>query len=276
MIYHYTDLNAVKSIIENSKLWLTDYKFLNDKEELRAGYRILVEALNDFDDYPEECSQEFIERMQVAISYITTQDLFSPNENKIFVSSFSLASDSLSQWRSYGMFSVEFDESDFAELQAKKEIYFLDCKYILDSGDALDDANDIIKDSLIPHMLKVYNSEPHWLEVELSYMVDIYALTFKHAAFYEEQEKRLVISCGPDDDDIKFRAKGNILIPYLEFEFPHSSIQSVMIGPIDNQDLSEDSLVLFTSLISRRIAKKENKPEFHINIESSALPYRNL
>lgn len=276
MIYHYTDLNAVKSIIENSKLWLTDYKFLNDKEELRAGYRILVEALNDFDDYPEECSQEFIERMQVAISYITTQDLFSPNENKIFVSSFSLDPDSLSQWRSYGMFSVEFDESYFAESKAKKEIYFLDCKYILDSGDALDDANDIIKDSLIPHMLKVYNSEPHWLEVELSYMVDIYALTFKHAAFNEEQEKRLVISCGPDDDDIKFRAKGNILIPYLEFEFPHSSIQSVMIGPIDNQDLSEDSLVLFTNLISRRIAKKENKPEFHINVESSDLPYRNL
>lgn len=276
MIYHYTDLNAVKSIIENSKLWLTDYKYLNDKEELRAGYRILIDALNAYDDYPEECSQEFIDRLKVAIAYVTTQDLFSPNENKIFVSSFSLDPDSLSQWRSYGMFSVEFDESAFAELQAKKEIYLLDCKYILDEGDALDDANDIIKDSLIPHMLKVYESEPHWLEVELSYMVDIYALTFKHAAFYEEQEKRLVISCGPDDDDIKFRAKGNVLIPYLEFEFPHSSIESVMIGPIDNQLLSEDSLVLFTSLISKRIAKKEKKPEFYISVERSDLPYRNL
>lgn len=276
MIYHYTDLNAVQSILENSKLWLTDYKFLNDKEEFRAGYGILIDALKTFDDYPEECPEGFKDKMQLAISYVSTQDLFSPTPNKIFVSSFSLDPDSLSQWRSYGMFSIEFDESTFAELQAKKEIFLLDCKYILDRGDSLDDAIEIIKESLIPHLLKVYESGPHWLEIELSYMIDIYALTFKHSAFYEEQEKRLVISCSPDDKDIKFRAKGNILIPYFEFEFPHSSIQSVMIGPIDNQDISEDSLVLFTQQISNRIAKKENNPGFYIDVETSDLPYRNL
>lgn len=49
-----------------------------------------------------------------------------------------------------------------------------------------------------------------------------------------------------------------------------------MIGPIDNQLLSEDSLVLFTSLISKRIAKKEKKPELYISVERSDLPYRNL
>ena len=32
-IYHYTSPNGFKSIIENSKIWFTDSRFLNDIEE---------------------------------------------------------------------------------------------------------------------------------------------------------------------------------------------------------------------------------------------------
>jgi uncharacterized Fe-S radical SAM superfamily protein PflX len=37
MIYHYTDLYAAKSITENAEVWLTDYRYLNDKENFERS-----------------------------------------------------------------------------------------------------------------------------------------------------------------------------------------------------------------------------------------------
>ena len=39
MIYHYTDLYAAKSITENAEVWLTDYRYLNDKEEFLKKHK---------------------------------------------------------------------------------------------------------------------------------------------------------------------------------------------------------------------------------------------
>ncbi|MGC9770519.1 hypothetical protein P4I21_24435, partial [Escherichia coli] len=47
MIYHYTDLNAATSIANNAQMWLADYRFLNDKEEFKQGFEVLLEALGN-------------------------------------------------------------------------------------------------------------------------------------------------------------------------------------------------------------------------------------
>lgn len=44
-LYHYTDVNAVKSILERKKLWLTDVRFLNDAEEMSEGFKIIIRYL---------------------------------------------------------------------------------------------------------------------------------------------------------------------------------------------------------------------------------------
>lgn len=74
MLFHYTDLNAVQSILVNSKLWLTDYNFLNDKEELKAGYELLMEALEHFDDYPEGCSTECVNAIKSSILFLSEHE----------------------------------------------------------------------------------------------------------------------------------------------------------------------------------------------------------
>jgi len=33
-LYHYTDANGLKGIIENDEIWFTDYRYLNDPSEL--------------------------------------------------------------------------------------------------------------------------------------------------------------------------------------------------------------------------------------------------
>jgi len=49
-LFHYTDADAVKSIIENERLWFTDFRFLNDSQELHEGFAVLAEILNDPND----------------------------------------------------------------------------------------------------------------------------------------------------------------------------------------------------------------------------------
>lgn len=276
MLFHYTDLNAVQSILVNSKLWLTDYNFLNDKEELKAGYEYLIEALEHFDDYPEECSTACINAIKSSIRFLSEHERLPEQKYCIFVSSFSLAPDSLTQWRSYGMFSVEFNKDSLIASNRLSNLFLLECKYILDKNDALDDANQIIKDEIIPRLMITYKKTRRFLNVELSYLVDLFALSFKHAAFYEEQEERIVMVFPPDDDLIKFRAKGNILIPYVELPFPTSSIDSVKIGPIDNQELSAQSLYLLTDQVSRKVRELNKNSDFAIAVETSDLPYRSI
>jgi len=59
LIYHYTDLNAAISIARHSKLWLTDTRFLNDKEEFSLGLEYLIETLTMFNEYPDGTSDNF-------------------------------------------------------------------------------------------------------------------------------------------------------------------------------------------------------------------------
>ena len=276
MIYHYTDLNATKSILENSKLWLTDYNFLNDKQEFNHGFNILIECLEEFDDFPDECSENFIHRFREAVKFIKQDNFSMLEKNKIFVTSFSMAPDSLNQWRSYGMFSVEFNETFFPELQEKEDLYYLDCHYILDYHETKEYAEILIKEKILPVLLQLSDRQHMILmDLELSYLIDIYALSFKDGAFVDEQEMRLVVSCAPDEDSIQFRAKGNILIPYLELELSPLSINSVTIGPIDNQSLSASSLNMLASKISRRV-QMNNDNEYFLTIETSDIPFRSL
>lgn len=174
------------------------------------------------------------------------------------------------------MFSVEFNKDSLIASNKFGNVFLLECKYILDREDALDDANEIIKNEIIPRLIYIYKKSKLSLNVELPYLIDLFALSFKHPAFYEEQEERLVMIFPPDDDLIKFRAKGDILIPYVELPFPTSSIDSVKIGPIDNQELSAHSLYLLTEQVSRKVRRQNNNSDFIITVETSDLPYRSI
>lgn len=77
MIYHYTDLNAAKSITENAQIWLTDYRFLNDKEEFTNGHEVLLDALNEYNDYSGKYPQKFIDDIGKAVEFIRDRGVMS-------------------------------------------------------------------------------------------------------------------------------------------------------------------------------------------------------
>lgn len=272
MIYHYTDLNAAKSITENAQVWLTDYRFLNDKEEFTNGYEVLLDALDEYHDYSGKYPKDFIDDMTKAVGFIRGSGFQALERNNIFVSSFSRTPDLLNQWRSYGMYCLELNEFFFRD----DEVVVLDCHYLQHEGDALDYANGLINDYIFPELVEVWSKNKSLVSLELSSLIDIYALSFKHQAFYDENEIRFVISCSPDDKRINFRVRGNLLIPYIPLAFEPQLLKSITVGPIDNQELACASLTTFSENISRKVKQGQGDIEYWLVVENSEIPYRNI
>lgn len=272
MIYHYTDLNAAISIAMNSEVWLTDYRFLNDKEEFIEGYRILLQAFENYHDSRGEYPNEFMDDIAKALDFVQSEGFQSVKRNNIFVSSFSTVPDLLGQWRSYGKYCLELDSSFFRD----DEVVVLDCYYLHHIGDAMDYAPILIEDEILPELLTLWERDKVMLSSELSSLLDIYALSFKHQAFSDECETRFVISCSGDDERISFRPKGDILIPYIPVKFAPHLLRSIMIGPVNNQDLACESLMMFSDKISANIRKETECSEYVLDIQSSDIPYRDI
>jgi len=272
MIYHYTDLNAAKSITENAQVWLTDYRFLNDKEEFTNGYEVLLDALDEYRNYAEKYPKDFIDDIANAVEFIRGAGFQVCERNNIFVASFSQIPDLLSQWRSYGMYSLELDDEFFRD----DEVVVLNCHYLHHPNDALNYADNLIAEYILPELMSVWDRNKSFVSVELSSLIDIYALSFKHAAFCDENEIRFVISCSSDDERINYRVKGNLLIPYIPFKFEPQLLKSITIGPIDNQELACQSLSMFAGKVSEKVQQEQSDIEYCLVVENSDIPYRNI
>ena len=273
MIYHYTDLNAAKSITENAQVWLTDYRFLNDTEEFTKGYEVLLDALEQYQDYAGEYPKDLIACFSRAVEYIRDDNFSQFERNNIFVSSFSKTTDSLSQWRSYGMYCLELDEA----FVGTEDIQLLDCHYLHNECDAIEYADTIIRIHIMPALLKIWTErKPFLIDLKLSSLLEIYALSFKHAAFVDEDEVRFVVSCSPDDERISFRVRGQLLIPYIALEFKPQLIKSIIVGPVDNQDLACDSIAMFARKISRKVNHNQKDNDYALVVKNSDVPYRKI
>ncbi|GAB7195409.1 hypothetical protein [Dickeya oryzae] len=261
MIYHYTDLKAAKSIAESRTIWFTEYRYLNDKEEFITGLELLRKAIELYNEYPKEYPTDFIKDIKKAKDYIRLADFKSPLAvENLFVASFSDTSDSLSQWRSYGMFMLAFEQNFISQNLIKDDFYSLKCYYAKNTDEGVKHASSIVGNIIIPKLLETWKREnTNLMDLWFMELIEIYALSFKNAAFESERETRLVITCKNDDPVIKFRDKGDLLIPYIALEINPCSLMSITVGPIANQDLSVASLKLFANITTHQVQKDENE-----------------
>lgn len=47
IVWHYTDVQGFKGIVESEGLWATNADFLNDPTELKYGVELLIERLSE-------------------------------------------------------------------------------------------------------------------------------------------------------------------------------------------------------------------------------------
>lgn len=278
MIYHYTDLTAAKSIVENEKIWLTECRYLNDKEEFTNGLVFFKHALESYNGYKNNYPLEFSKKLEDSISYLIKSKLTSPDAaENLFVASFSHTPDSLSQWRSYGMFMLEFEEGFISTSLIEDEFFAFDCFYVKDFLEGLAHAHSLLEYIIIPQIYSLCkNNNIQIMDYWLRLLIEIYALSFKNKAFESEHEKRIVIACKNDDTTIKFRVKGDLLIPYISLDINPCSLMSITVGPIENQYLSFSSLEKFAAKITNNVRQEHSKKDYTLYIKGSNTPYRKL
>lgn len=244
-VYHYTSLEGFMGIVSNRAVWMTEFAYLNDRQEIRYGTELLLQEVvtmlkNETDK-------------QIRGLLLAWKEKLSTSTNRICMTSFSADDDSLSQWRAYGPIAigfpthplslhvsdarfqqVEYDPDRQAKL-ARIYVHHLTSAFKSDMDNGkLENASDL------------YHKSDRLLEL---------AVFFKHPAFKSENEYRLAYIDQPDvlsaigieSPRRSFRAARGRLIPYVPstdvLNFGDNTsplvISEVVLGPESDELLDQ-------------------------------------
>jgi len=266
-IYHYTDLNGLKGIVENKSFWATSMQFLNDSEEIIHGMESIKNALPKLrGDIPDYILDSLISGMKKYDKRLSSN---------VFNISFCQKPELLSQWRGYAnaqgvclefdrkelLDSLNFDERDHVAAEviySSKEnpgIPVTQIKELFRKIQSLDseDYNNYLDDA----------SSGKFLSTLIPFM--------KNDSFSEEKEFRIVIYSWARVHGLEFRINKNGLIPYIEVSGRKDDdnrskipIKKVTIGPGPNADFMAQGVRRFL--------------DYHLygdtEVEQSQTPYR--
>lgn len=219
-VVHYTDLSALISIVKNNSLWLSDYRFLNDTNEFRDGYKILLKVLKKFS------KQDFGKYNMVIKEAIESIEQENFSEKIFYVCSFSTKKDDLNQWRSYASsengVAIVFDKNI---MQNKLANFFIDTHSVIYENKEKK-LEKIITDFFANLSKLDYEFEEVFIYVlqDLIEVLLTFCICCKDNTFESESEVRFIVSQdrtykSPNrivDVNIKHRMSRNKIIPYIE------------------------------------------------------------
>lgn len=282
-LYHYTSLDALKSIVENRTLRLTDYRFLNDKTELQFGCDKIQELLDEVEN--EETKQivmQTIDKIRNGVSDFWVADTdrgirMSLRENQaanLYVFSTTNRADDLSMWSMYGKNGccVKFDAQKLLEYFYGFRDQFLE-SYLTD----LIIRGQVHYGPLTANEKIEYKSLfEHMRENPVMCMQNGYYLCLlrKEDAYTYESEYRICVffaeewfskELAPTQTAAKkvFASKNGCLKPQLELNLlPLDVIESVTISPYNTSDcavLSVQEFMKANATREVRVKKSEIK-----------------
>jgi hypothetical protein len=255
LLYHYTDFNGFKGIIESHSLWATYCRSLNDSTELHYGENVVRSLL--FDMLPPDLHDHATKGLK------KEHDELFP-----FVACFCTSPNLLSMWREYarrgGGYCLGFDSNTLHGLttEGAKGGYNHLVKIVYGEPDAtvkcrLDD------------IAKYITSDPQ-RTMGLSY-AHLLASKLKHESFKEENEWRVIVH-DAKYSVVRFRQGHDNIIPYVELRKnivagpdPRLSLQKVVCGPTLRNDYE---LRKAAEWMLRRYGYD------NVAVESSGIPYR--
>lgn len=267
-LFHYTDVGAVRSIVENRELWLTDIRFLNDAQELNHGALFVVEALEKLISQDGLGSVHREAAMQLRASFDDHMEYWI-DEQPTFVCSFSMAKDRLSQWRAYGSYAVEFDGEALLEY-----IDLFDCVY--ESEQKLREVESMVADAVAVHAREIdlFGSANGPQSIDALPLITRIASICKNSSFREEEEVRCAVDKLLPSRNLKFRQRGNVLIPYVTANFSLECIRAIHVGPMRDQELACKSMSMFVDGVLSWHRADGGSIEHEIEVIKSDVPYR--
>ena len=267
-ICHYCTIDTLNAILEGNSLRFTDVRFLNDSTEFIEVIPLIKQVLSRESYTPDFKnlilnSDEILELENYKQSYVgfSCRDHdYSKIYYHTYTCSFSTSKDSLNMWNYYGATAVGLNiVFDFAwnifNVSEKTEVTIgekLSNDIMLYRGlviYSIDEKEKCVAE-LLDRLAKIFEEAKNDLEKYKS--IILYAFKeainnmrcfFKNESFNSEKEYRVVLKI-PEDllrkktpiDSIKKKGvfkKGNILVPYVDYEIKPESIKRITINPYD-------------------------------------------
>lgn len=243
-IYHYTSPNGFKSIIENSKIWFTDSRFLNDIEEQFNISNTIKKILNE----PNiKLKKDIICVLEKYAKTECLKELF--NKKKRFIFSCTKSNDELSLWNyyikqnNYIGYSIGFSPKKLFKFLKTNDGNIINLhKCIYDDNEKQNYLIDIINKAEVALNAKAFQNKQkeHVLDF-LDDCIYISSIIFKNEKFSNENEIRFIYEKKPlsnTNKNIQYRLNNGIMIPYIEIDIDIKDIiSSVTIGPGKQDDI---------------------------------------
>lgn len=247
-IYHYTGASSLQSMVkhergEKAKLWFTKWNFLNDFTELRYIHEVVDNNLYILNDKTPELYKllKDINGIDNALKNDTTFPRYSAQEN--YILSFSLEPDLLNMWTYYTKsaqndgYSIGFDTGDLVRSINNANHVTVQCGYVIyDEGEQERIIQKMLLELQEMYSMLVDNSDDmNYIQWNITSCFEDYmnllACYFKHPAFKEEREVRLVYENVQNEMPEKVREKNGLFIPYVELKYDVESVEEVWISP---------------------------------------------
>lgn len=245
ILTHYTSGGGLLGIFENKAIWASRIQFLNDYMEFRLAKELAQTAIASYNLPNQNIS--LIQLCNAVSNYIGRIDPV------LYVASFSEDGDSLSQWRAYCPanlgYNIGFNADKLTLLAEKQGFYLRPCIYDFETQKTM--INEWI-DRLLKDFISRFPTSSNAVQFcqdNMNPYVNGFILNapyFKHPAFKEECEWRLVSKMPPNDRHAKLRVGKSTLIPYIPFSIPFDTdetpLYNITIGPTPNPELAQDSI----------------------------------
>ncbi len=241
---HYTNLHGLIGIVENSELWLSDHRFVNDPQEYVFGKEMAFRILN------EQLSCENDKRL-TKLLYNTAKRLEEKTNEVFYIACFSKTADSLDQWKAYGnsidsvclVFDNDINKGREANLTDIPGVVPVEVFYDKDLQErSLTNTLQLFRTGFMEAKTD-FEVLGHWVKSEwintLSFIIEKHFIQFKDDAYRTEQEIRLVLSgvLVKNKSTIRHRAGNGRIIPYLTTNYLRKQkaeflpVKQVIIGP---------------------------------------------
>lgn len=270
-LYHYTDLEGAQGIISNKTFWASHIKFMNDSKEYSHGLEICETIVqNLIQEFPKENPRRAY--LEEVFTILEEQD------TDIFVVSFCENEDLLSQWRGYSRskhgVSIGFDYAALFDVSFHlSEENFFPRKVIY---------NHQLQQRVIHRIIEIAltstesnTAKPAYTPKEVARTIGYFLPLFKHSTFSEEKEWRIIVTNSksmPYQHELKFRARDNIILPYIELLTHNKVTQNDNKLPINQLTVGPSGTNEFTARSLNYYLKNVGYPTVPIKI--SYIPYR--
>ncbi len=285
-IYHYTDTNAFLGIMQNKEMWASHIKFMNDTSEGFVGYNHLCKILkySKKDEFDESSKERLKKAVETELSKMS-----------VFVISFTSLQDDLNQWRGYADspngLNIGFNANKISNaiLLPKNMDSIVEKINNYTFNNHLEKPFSVLLKCLYDETFQYYlvfdilkmikkNGNTEQAFRKGAHLFMYCAPFFKHSAFSDEKEWRLVIYCPENSlnyslsnsnfqNQIFYRPGKSSIMPYVKVKIAELAINSITLAPSrPDKKIQNNSIRYFLT---------NTFPNKIIPISESTVPFRN-